>query len=276
MNKSIPIGSQMYPSWQEYNDKPGGYGAYLAEVLAAHATAGFDAWELSLNTDEALTELRPLLDATGLKLPSVYTGATLHTAKWSEGVEKIVAAGRRAKEAGATIVTCNPDPLGWGGTDNKTDDELRTQCRALQAAGEALAAEGMRFAYHWHDPEFRCGAREIWHVLLNTDPKVVGVCFDTHWTYRGTGNSQAGLFDLLEFTLPRILSFHVRQSQEGVWSEVFGEGDIDYRRWAARIKKAGWTGPVHLEQAREEGTPRTISFIEAEKQGLIYLRSLLA
>ncbi len=275
MNKSILIGSQMYPSWQVYNDQPGGYDAHLAEVLAAHAAAGFDAWELSLNTDQALNEVSPLLEATGLKLPSVYAGAKLHTADWSEGVEKIVAAGRRAKKAGATIITCNPDPISWGGADNKTDDELHTQCRALQTAGEALAAEGMRFAYHWHDPEFRCGAREIWNVLLNTDPKIVGVCFDTHWTYRGTGNSQAGLFDLLELTLPRIHSVHVRQSRDGVWSETFGEGDIDYRRGAAWLKKAGWTGPVHLEQAREEGTPRTMSFMEAETQGLNYLRSLL-
>ena len=266
----------MFASWQVYSEQPGGYDAHLAEVLKSHADAGFDAWELSLNTDEALAELRPLLAATGLKVPSIYVGASLHTAEWSEGVKKIVAVSRRAKEVGATNVTCNPDPINWGGTESKTDDELRTQCAALQAAGEALAAEGMRFAYHWHDPEFRCGAREIWNVLLNTDPKIVGVCFDTHWTYRGTGNSQVGLFDLLEFTLPRILSFHVRQSRNGVWSETFGEGDIDYRRWAARLKKAGWTGPVHLEQCREAGTPSTMKFIEAEKQGLNCLRSLLA
>jgi len=276
MNNSILIGSQMYPSWQVYHDQSGGYDAHLGEILDSHASAGFDAWELSLNTDQALTELRTFMAATGLKVPSIYVGAKLHTAEWREGVEKIVAAGHRAKEVGATVVTCNPDPINWDKPENKTDDELMIQCKALQAAGEALAAEGMRFAYHWHDPEFRCGAREIWNVLLNTDPKVVGVCFDTHWTYRGTGNSQVGLFDLFEFTLPRIVSFHLRQSRNGVWSETFGDGDIDYRRWAARLKQAGWIGPVHLEQAREEGTPGTMSFIEAQKQGLNYLRSLLA
>jgi inosose dehydratase len=134
----------------------------------------------------------------------------------------------------------------------------------------------MRFAYHWHAPEFRCGAREVWNVLLNTDPKVVGVCYDTHWTYRGAGDSQAALFDLLEFCLPRIAVFHVRQSREGVWAETFGDGDIDYRRWAARIKKAGWQGPVLLEQAREEGTPKTMDFFAAQAQGAKYLRTLLA
>jgi inosose dehydratase len=110
----------------------------------------------------------------------------------------------------------------------------------------------------------------------NTDPKVVGVCFDTHWTYRGSGDSQVALFDLLEFCLPRIVAFHVRQSREGVWSEAFGDGDIDYRRWAARIKKAGWQGPVLLEQAREEGTPKTMDFFAAQAQGQKYLRALLA
>jgi len=275
MTHTILIGSQEYPSAVEYADQPGGLDANLGEILTAHAAAGFDAWEPSLNTDEAVAKLRPLLAATGLKIPSVYVGAKLHTEEWSQGVAQIVAVGRRAKQIGATIVACNPDPLSWGGTENKTDDELRTQCVALQSAGEALAAEGMRLAYHWHNPEFRCGAREIWNVLLNTDPKIVGVCFDTEWTYRGTGNSQVGLFDLLEFTLPRIVSFHLRQSRDGLWSEIFGEGDIDYPRLMTRLKKAGWTGPLHLEQCRDSGTPKTMDFFEAQKQGVNYLRNLL-
>ena len=116
----------------------------------------------------------------------------------------------------------------------------------------------------------------MWNVLLNTDPKRVGVCFDTHWTYRGTGNSQSGMYDLLDFCLPRILSFHVRQSRDGVWTEYFGEGDIDYGPWAQRLRKTNWCGPIYLEQAREPGTPSTMDFLEAEGLGLRKLRTLLA
>lgn len=276
MTSPIIHGSQMYPAWQEYHEQEGGYDAHLPAILRAHAGAGFDAWEMSLGDDETLAAVRVMLEETGLKMPSTYIGARLHGADWRDGVDRIVAAARRSKSVGAGVIACNPDPVRWGGLENKTDEELRTQSKAIQIAGEEVAALGMRFAYHWHDPEFRCGAREIWNVLLNTDPKIVGVCFDTHWTYRGTGNSEEGMFDLLQFTLPRIASFHIRQSRDGVWSETFGEGDIDYRRWAACLTKAGWKGPVHLEQAREEGTPRTIEFITAQAQGLDYLRKLLA
>ena len=276
MSSPLLIGSQMYPAFQAFDGQPGGYDGNLETILQGHAAAGFDAWDQSLDSDEAADQLRKCLPASGLKLQSIYVGACLHTPEWEEGVANILSAARRSKSFGATIVTCNPAPIVWGGPENKNDSQLTTQSRALQAAGEALASEGMRFAYHWHDPEFRCGAREVWNVLLNTDPKVVGVCFDTHWTYRGAGDSQVALFDLLEFCLPRIVAFHVRQSREGVWSEAFGDGDIDYRRWAARIKKAGWQGPVLLEQAREEGTPKTMDFFAAQAQGQKYLRALLA
>lgn len=276
MNRNIVIGAQMYPAWQEYHKQPGGYDACFPAVLQAYADAGFEAWELSVSSDEIRETVRPLLARTGMTMPSSYIGAKLHTAEWREGVDRITAAARRAKALGSTMISCNPDPVSWETPGDKTDEELRTQNRAIQIAGEEVAALGVRFAYHWHDPEFRCGAREVWNVLLNTDPKVVGVCFDTHWSYRGTGNSQEGLFDLLQFTLPRIVSFHIRQSQDGVWSETFGDGDIDYRRWAASLAKAGWEGPVHMEQARENGTPKTIDFMESEIRGLNYLRALLA
>ena len=270
------LGSQMYPAWQAYSNLPGGYEAHFASVLRAHAKAGFDAWELSLTSDAVVAELLPLLAETGLKIPSIYVGAKLHTPDWQEGVERILESARRAGSVGASVVVCNPDPVSWETKEDKTDDELRTQVKALQIAGEKLHELGVRFAYHWHDPEFRCGAREVWSMLLNTDPRIVEVCFDTHWTYRGAGNSQEAMFDMLEFTLPRIASFHIRQSQNGVWSEAFGEGDIDYRRWAARLKKARWTGPIHLEQATEAGTPKTMDILEAQAQGLRYLRELLA
>jgi hypothetical protein len=42
------------------------------------------------------------------------------------------------------------------------------------------------------------------------------------------------------------------------------------------LKKARWTGPIHLEQATEAGTPKTMDILEAQAQGLRYLRELLA
>lgn len=272
---SILIGSQTYPAWQAYHDQPGELRDHLAAVLRHHAAAGFDAWEQSLSSDDDLAWLTAQKAATGLKVPSIYVGARLHGEESPENIERILASARRAKALGATTLVCNPDPCSWGGPENKTDAQIRTQLAAFNRAAEGVHEIGLNFAYHWHDPEMRCGARELWHMLLNTDPKLVGICFDTHWCYRGAGNSEVAMLDLLDFLLPRIRTFHIRQSHDGVWAETFGEGDIDYRPWAARLKKTGWSGPVYLEQAREEGTPRTMDFLEAETVGLRALRSLL-
>ena len=85
----------------------------------------------------------------------------------------------------------------------------------------------MVLAYHNHDAEMREGAREFHHMLTGTDPANVKLCLDAHWIYRGSGNSQVALFDIVEIYVDRIVELHLRQSHDGIWSEVFGEGDIN-------------------------------------------------
>lgn len=274
MSNKIVFGAESYPAMQAYQDAPGGYAAQQVSVLRAHAAAGFEAWEPFAGSDEQVGQFVELIATTGLQMPTCYVNARLHTPEWRSHAAAVVETARKARDAGVKIITTNPEPVRWGGPENKTDEELRAQVKAVQWIGEELTKLGMKFAYHWHDPEFRCGAREVWTMLLNTDPKTVKVCFDTHWTYRGAGNSERAMWDLFEYTLPRIAMFHVRQSKDGVWTETFGDGDIDYRRWADRLKKAGWSGPVLLEQARESGTPQTMEFIEAQRRSLEYLRGM--
>ena len=46
------------------------------------------------------------------------------------------------------------------------------------------------------------------------------LCLDTHWIYRGAGNSNVALFDILKLYGDRVVSLHLRQSVGGVWSET--------------------------------------------------------
>lgn len=41
----------------------------------------------------------------------------------------------------------------------------------------------------------------------------------------------------------------------------FHDGERSLRPWAALLKKTGWSGPIYLEHAREDGTPRTMDFL---------------
>jgi len=89
---------------------------------------------------------------------------------------------------------------------------------------------------------------------------------DVHWIYRGSGNSQVAVFDTLKMYGNRIVSFHLRQSQKGIWTDTFQpEGDIDYVRFAQEVKKMGINAHLVIEQCLEEKTVQNNSVVEAHK-----------
>jgi inosose dehydratase len=208
-----------------------------------------------------------LAAANDLQLVSMYAGGILHTADWPAIVDGIVQKALWMKPHGTRIVVVNPDPIEWGKPLAKDDGQLRLQLRAIKKLGADLSREGMALAYHTHDPEMLHGAREFHHMLMNTDPAEVGLCLDTHWVWRGCGNSQVALDDLIGLYGQRIRSLHLRQSHDGVWDEVFGEGDISHVRLVACLKSIGFEGPLLLEQAYEEGTPTALEPIETHRHG---------
>lgn len=70
----------------------------------------------------------------------------------------------------------------------------------------------------------------------------MSLCLDVHWAYRGSGNSQVALFAIIKLYGHRIAELHIRQSRGGIWSETFGEGDIDYTRltrelWSMHVSR---------------------------------------
>ena len=135
---------------------------------------------------------------------------------------------------------------------------------------------GLVLAYHNHDIELRKSAREFHHMLAGTDPKYVKFCLDSHWVYRGSGDSSVALFDVVTLYASRIVEVHLRQSVDGIWSETFGEGDIDYPALVRKLKKAGVKPHLVLEQAVEEGTPLSLDVVESHRRSLEYATRVFA
>ena len=113
-------------------------------------------------------------------------------------------------------------------------------------------------------------------MMVGTDPAHVTLCLDAHWVYRGSGNSQVALFDIVKLYGPRITELHLRQSQNGVWTEAFGPGDIDYPRLAAGLLRIGVKPLLVLEQAVEAGSPNTMNAVEAFQKSTAYTRQVFA
>lgn len=270
--KSV-VACQMYPWLQRYEKRGLNWREHLDEIISILAQAGYQAWDQSYPNEDEAQAVSVILHKHGLIARSQYIGGRWHE---RDSERKELEDARRAAEAGRSIgvelVICNPEPVAWGKPLDKTDAEIERQCKLFGQFGEWLSTLGMKLAYHTHDPEMRQGAREFHHIMLNTNPAHVGFCLDAHWVYRGCGNSQMALDDVIQAYGNRMAALHLRQSHGGVWAETLGEGDIDYSRLAAKLKEIQFAGPIIAECAIESGTPQTMSDLEADRKSRAWIR----
>lgn len=275
LNLNHGIACQQYP-WQTFLAREGKeWKENMAEAMEQVAVAGFAGFEPSIDSIIDIGKIQPFLSKNQLKSRSIYVNSVLHDPEESEdNVDAIIRLAKMAKALGVEIVVTNPAPIKWGGDEDKTDAQLRSQAEALNQLGAGLREAGLALAYHNHDAEMRNSAREFHHMMLGTDPEHVKLCLDAHWIYRGSGNSEVALFDIVRLYQDRIVELHLRQSEKGIWTEAFGEGDIDYQQLAAMLKEKDQHPHLVLEQAIEEGSPNTLTAVEAHRIGLAYIQEI--
>lgn len=267
----LQFATNLYP-WGTFYKRAGKpYDAAGKDIWQEVAGCGFDGIESS----GAPANLADLLTASKLSLRSLYVNSTLHDpARSGASIDAVLATAAAAKPHGCTIIVTNPEPIRWGGPENKTDAQLLHQAESLNRLGAELRKQGQVLAYHNHDIELRNAARELHHMLAGTDPESVRFCLDAHWVYRGSGDSQVALFDVVKLYGKRVVELHIRQSQGGVWTEAFGPGDIDYKRLAEELAAMGVRPHLVLEQAVEKQSPVTLDVVEAHKRGLAHARNV--
>jgi inosose dehydratase len=273
----LHVACNQYPWGTFYLREKKDFNALLDSGLAEVKASGNDGFEPGVGGLQQIEQMVPLLKKHGLEMRSLYVNSTLHDAGQADkSIEEVLAAATKAKAVGTRIIVTNPSPLRWGGPENKTDEQLKVQAAALDKLGAGLKKMGLILAYHNHDIELRNAAREFHHMMVGTDAANVTLCLDVHWIHRGAANSQVALFDVLKLYGPRVTELHLRQSQNGVWTEAFGPGDIDYQRLADYLLKIGVKPLLVLEQAVEAGSPKTMNAVEAFKKSTEYTRQVFA
>lgn len=273
--KPLPISCNQYSWLTFYEREKKDWFADLDGSLADYASSGLKAFEPGIDNADDVKKLLPLLKKHKLSMPSLYAGTTLHKAgEAQQSIQTVIDIATACREAGTGIIVTNPNPIEWGSDKNKSDAELTEQATNLDKLGAALKRKGIKLAYHMHDVELRQAARELHHMLQATDPQNVSLCLDVHWVYRGAGNSQVALFDIVKMYGKRIAELHIRQSKDGVWQEVFGDGDIDYRRLVSALSKINIRPHLVLEQCLESKSPNTMNAVKAHQQDLAYSREI--
>ncbi len=271
-----PISCNSY-NWYTFYGRVGkDWGKDLNADIENFSRTGLKAYEPSITSVEMAEILIPILNKNAIKMPSIYVNSVLHLKDEIEtSINQIINIAKTVKKYGTKIIVTNPNPLQWGGNEVKSDEQLILQAAALNKLGKLLKVLGMKLAYHTHDMEMLAGAREFHHMLQNTEATNMGFCFDIHWIYRGSKNSNLAVFDILKIYGKRILELHVRQSTNNIWNETFTiEGDIDYRRFANELKKMNITPHIVLEQCLEEKSPNKFDVVEAHQIGLKNLTKL--
>jgi len=264
IDKPLLVTNQ-YPWFTFYRRQGINWQDHLDVALAEVKESGADSLEPLLESIPQMDSLCRKLEANKLAMRTVYVNSTLHEKESSrKSIEEVLQLAKRAQALMNTgIVVTNPTPIRWGGPENKTDEQLAVQGEALEVLGKALHEEGIALGYHFHDPEFREGAREVHHMLASTDPRHVKLCLDAHWAYRGAGNSNIALHDIVRLYGSRVVELHVRQSKDGIWTEAFGEGDIDYNRLVNELVDLGIKPVVCMEQSVEKQTPETMNALHS-------------
>jgi inosose dehydratase len=259
------VGSNIY-GWGQYAQRDH-RNVDVEEVISALRDTGYDYLETYLDVahPEENGRFADQLKAKGLQPVSLYTGARLHDAGAAkEAVAKVLQAARVSQQAGFRVLSCNPDPIGR----EKTDQELETQVGALTDLGEGLNSLGMKLGIHQHMPEMANHAREFHYDFRHTKPGVVGWCYDVHWVWKGGIMPLDGLREYGE----RVVTWHLRQSRNGIWWEELDTGDIDYAAVAQYASEHNLARRFSVELALESGTKITRSVIENHRRSREFVR----
>ena len=266
--KKTLVGSNIY-----------GWGQYAArekrkldveEVISALRDADYDYLEGFLDParPEEGAKLADQLKAKGLQPVSIYTGPRLHEAgKAGEVVTNTLAAAKVCRQAGFRVISCNAAPIGR----EKTDEELQTQAAALAELGKGLNAMGMKLGVHHHLPEMANHAREFHFNFDHTKVSEVGWCYDVHWVWKGGIMPLDGLKQYGD----RVVTWHLRQSRDGVWWEDLDSGDIDYEAVSKYAKQHHLARRFSVELALEPGTKITRSVVENHRRSREWVRRVM-
>lgn len=190
------------------------------------------------------TAFKSYLDSIGLTMVSTHLNI-------NQDFEK------KAAEAGAIglkYLTCPS----LGNEMAMTDDAWKKAADLFNEKGKVCQKQGLRFAYHNHDPAFKRksdGTLPIETLLKNTDPSLVDFEMDIYWVVTGGEDPVNWLNNYPN----RFTLCHVKDRKSGIpiserdASVNLGDGGIDFKTILAAARKMGMKYYI-VEQEKYEGT----------------------
>jgi inosose dehydratase len=264
-------------SWGVIEDVAGERSDYR-RVIDEMQQTGYSGTELGdwgfMPTDPAV--LTAELQARGLSLLASWVSVKLHDpSQHEQSAADAVRTARLLAAVGGTetfIVLGNDpyvDPVRTRYAGRITPEQGMTEAQwealaagANRVAQQVMAETGLRTVFHHHIGTYVETPAETARLLAMTDPRILGLCFDTgHYTFGG-GDPVAGIQQFKD----RIWHVHfkdqepqvARQSREQDWDGLtsvgqgvfceLGKGSVDFPAVLATLRGIGYAGWIVVEQ----------------------------
>ncbi len=217
------IAAQMY-TLRDFAKTP----ADLAKTLKKVKSIGYDVVQISGICAIEYSELKKMLDDTGLKVCATHIPYN----RMKDEPEKVIEE--------HYIIECKYPAIGGLPSEFRNKEGYAKFAKEATQVGKRLADGGIFFGYHNHSFELeRFGDRTGLHILYeDSDPRYFKAEIDTYWIQHGGGDPAAWI----EKLSGRIPLLHLKdmavQGNDPIMAEV-GEGNLNWPRILEASKKAG-------------------------------------
>jgi sugar phosphate isomerase/epimerase len=212
---------------------------HLLAALESMRSLGYTGFECNVRLVQdqfgAAAETRARLKKTGVS----FIGAHMNMQQGS-GDSFAATAGSLAS-LGAECVVMSGTGLAKDGKFEMS--ALSKKAADLEAIAKTCRRNGLRLAYHNHNPEFAGGNAEIEGLAKMTSPEWVDFLMDAGHGYLGGGNPA----EFLSRHAARIRGIHLK-TYRGQEQVPLGTGDFGFEALAAAVRKTAWTGWLITEE----------------------------
>jgi len=241
--------------------QPGNFGDFLKALDRVHHY-GYEGFETGFrnieNRLDHARETRSEFDKRGLLFLGCHIFLTQYDPASSIAPADLIA---RIIKTSAALGAQRLILSGAGATGDRA--ALDRKIKALAAAGRQCRQAGIGLAYHNHDVEFLGENPEIEEMLRRGDPSHLSLVLDAGHALR----TKADVADFFHRHDSRIAGIHLRDFRSG--DQVpFGQGEIDWSKLAAAIRRRNWTGWVITEEERLNDVKPGDAAVEPARRGM--------
>jgi inosose dehydratase len=249
------------------------------QCVSEMALAGFTGSEVGTQYPKDPAILNHALKLRGLTICNAWFSAFLTTQPYQEVEAAFIKHRDFLHAVGARVIGAAEQGHSIQGLEKPifdakpvfTDEEWNRLTEGLNRLGKLAVDKGMRLTYHHHMGTGVQTVAEIDRLMENTDPKLLGLLYDTgHLVFSGEDH-----LGVLNKWLPRIRHVHLKDmrsviredARKGKWSflqavkagvfTVPGDGCVDFMPVFKTLQDAGYDGwwVVEAEQDPAKANP---------------------